>query len=359
MLSRIALFIVTTVMLLLAPEGAEAAAITVSTTADVVADDGLCSLREAITAANNNAASGSTVGECAAGTGTDTISLTAGTHTLALAGADENGNATGDLDIQGNVIISGAGSGNTIIDGGALDRVLDIISGSFVEIDGLAITNGITSSGGGILNSGTLVLTNSTITGNTADLSGGIYNSGSLTMTKSTVKGNTALTAGGIFNTGTLTLNNSTVSNNTSTGATTNTGPGGGIMNIATTTLVNSSVSGNTAGPGHTGGGIFNCVSACGATTTSLVLIGSTVTGNSAVLGGGIHNGTGGIATLANTIIANSVSGGDCAGSLTSLGHNLDSDGTCGLGATGDISDTDPLLGPLQDNGGPTDTHAL
>jgi hypothetical protein len=85
----------------------------------------------------------------------------------------------------------------------------------------------------------------------------------------------------------------------------------------------------------------------------------STLSGNFAASGGGIHNDTGGTATLKNTIIANSVSGGECAGSLVSLGNNLDSANTCGLGVAGDLSNTNPKLGPLQDNGGPTLTHAL
>jgi len=65
--------------------------------------------------------------------------------------------------------------------------------------------------------------------------------------------------------------------------------------------------------------------------------------------------------TLRNTIVANSIAGGDCSGdgAITSEGYNLDSDGTCGFTGEGDLSNTDPLLGPLQDNGGPTLTHAL
>ena len=66
----------------------------------------------------------------------------------------------------------------------------------------------------------------------------------------------------------------------------------------------------------------------------------------------------GGSLTLVNAIIANNT-GGDCLFAVSSLGHNLDSDGTCNLTATGDLSNTDPLLGPLQDNGGPTFTHTL
>jgi len=59
--------------------------------------------------------------------------------------------------------------------------------------------------------------------------------------------------------------------------------------------------------------------------------------------------------------VANQIMGDDCDGlSVTSLGHNLDSDGTCFTGAvTGDKPSTEPILGPLADNGGPTETHAL
>jgi CSLREA domain-containing protein len=69
---------------------AEAANIVVDTFADIVDDDGSCSLREAITSANTNTASGSTSGECAAGGSSDAISLGAGTYALALSGAGED-----------------------------------------------------------------------------------------------------------------------------------------------------------------------------------------------------------------------------------------------------------------------------
>ena len=74
--------------------------------------------------------------------------------------------------------------------------------------------------------------------------------------------------------------------------------------------------------------------------------------------GGGIVNA--GTAGLTNTIIANNLTGGDCGGiAPSSLGHNLDSDGTCSLSGPGDLSGVNPLLGPLQDNGGATFTIAL
>ena len=117
--------------------------------------------------------------------------------------------------------------------------------------------------------------------------------------------------------------------------------------------LNNSTVSGNFAS--NKGGGIYNRYQG-----NTVTLTNSTVSGNSASDGGGIYN-EGGTVTLVNTIVANNLAGGDCTGDgvVTSLGHNLDSDGSCDLAATGDLSNVDPLLGPLQDNGGLTFTHAL
>jgi CSLREA domain-containing protein len=87
-----------------------AAAITVNTTADELSTNGNCSLREAIQAANTDAA----VDACTAGSGDDVITLPAGTYTLLLTGAGENANATGDLDILNNLTIDGAGAASTI-----------------------------------------------------------------------------------------------------------------------------------------------------------------------------------------------------------------------------------------------------
>jgi CSLREA domain-containing protein len=281
-------------------------AITVTTIDDELNSDGDCSLREAIQAANTDAV----VDACPAGSGADTIDLPAGTYTLSIAGAGEDANLTGDLDVTADLTINGAGAATTIIQACAivppstsctgLDRVFHIdpsAAGVTAEISGLTIQNGSASFGGGISNGGTLTIDSSTVSGNSA----GAFGPG-----------------GGIFNGGTMTVNNSTVSGN---GA----GDGGGILNFGTATLTSSTVSGNTAPS----------------------------------TGGGISNFTGASATLKNTIVANSPSGGDCSGIITSDGHNLDSDGTCGLTGTGDLSNTNPLLGPLADNGGPTQTHAL
>ena len=348
--------------------------ITVNTTADELNADGDCSLREAIQAATTDSA----VDACPAGSSDDTITLPAGTYTLAIAGTGEDSNATGDLDITSGLTINGAGATTTIIDGGAIDRVLHFVS-STVEIDGVTITNGnIVSFGGGIANGGTLTLTNSTISGNIASVGGGIWNSGPLTLTDSAVNNNTCLAGGcGIFGTasGTITLVNTTVDGNvssnegggfwvkgtiniTSSVVSNNTAPswGGGIYNGGTMTLTNSTVSGNSSwNPQQgAGGGIF----VSGASNATLTLNNSTVSNNSAAVdGGGIWNG--GSTTLTNTIIANSPSGNDCSGTATSLGNNLDSDNSCNLTEPTDLPNTDPLLGPLQANGGPTFTHAL
>jgi len=375
------------VALLFLSEGqpVDAATITVNTTDDELNADGDCSLREAIQAANTDAA----VDTCPAGSGADTITLLAGTYTLSIAGAGEDANATGDLDITGDLTITGAGAATTIIDGAHLDRVLQVV-GVTVQISGVTIRNGSSDGyGGGICNYGTLILNSSTISGNVAARGGGIYNAGMLTLNTSSVNGNTAAAniGGGIFNEGgtlilnsssvsgntnggivhfggTLTLNSSTVSGNTNfrgiqiiqgTATLTNStvsgntinGSSAGISNGGTLTLTNSTVSGNSAR--DSGGGIGN--------GRTLTLNSSTVSGNSAGVGGGINNDSHATSTLKNTIVADNST--DCAGSITSAGHNLSSDGTCSFTAPGDLMNTDPVLAPLANNGGPTQTHAL
>jgi CSLREA domain-containing protein len=279
-----------------------AATITVNTTADELNNDGDCSLREAIQAANTNAA----VDACTAGdTSLDTINIPAGTYTLSIGGTDENNNATGDLDILtsgGNMDIVGAGAATTIIEScngtgcTGIDRVLDIALGVgtiTVNISGVTIRNGNTNSdGGGIRNYGTTNFTNSIISGNKAlGNGGGIYNktsSSPLTITNSTVSGNTtSLAGGGIYNnpgSSALTITNSTVSGNTTSG---NNG-GGGIYNTgssSTLTITNSTLSDNHA-PSGSGGGIN--VYAGTAIITNSTVLGNTAASNAS--GGGICN---------------------------------------------------------------------
>ncbi|MBI1881214.1 MAG: right-handed parallel beta-helix repeat-containing protein [Chloroflexi bacterium] len=413
-----------------------------------------CSLREAIIAAN---ASGDP----------DTITLMAGTYIMTIGGTGEDAAATGDLDIITPVTIMGADPGQTIIDGGGLDRVFDIRNGT-VTISGVTIRNGTgVVFGGGILNGANLTLINNTVSNNVADSGGGIaiLGGGILTMTNSTVSTNTSngngggianfndmtLTSstirnnlanpgsgGGIFNSGgVLTMTNSTVYSNTASldgggienlsssiltlvNSTITNNTGGGITNSGSDLMVtNSTISNNMAGFGsginnsssvviltnstvrnNTGDGIFNASGSDLLVTNStisnntgdgitnsasdLTVTNSTISSNTSSSGGGITNFSSGVVTvtnstissntysilgsgidnfsgvvqLKNTIVANNATD-DCRGTITSNGHNLDRDGTCNLNSTGDLADTNPVLGPLKNNGGNTETHAL
>ncbi len=188
----------------------------------------------------------------------------------------------------------------------------------------------------------------STISGNGAAFGGGIWNypSGTLTVTDSTISDNTVGNdGGGIYNTATATL---TVTNSTISGNTAGSGPGGGIENAGTLTVTNSTISGNTTT--NNGGGISN--------TGTLTVTDSTLSGNTAGLNG---DGISGAVMLTGSILDNAAA--NVAGPLTSGGHNLFSDDPSetdnAVLISTDLVDTDPLLGPLADNGGPTQTMAL
>lgn len=336
--------------------------ITVNTLSDAsTSGDGLCSLREAIN--NANSLSETTGGDCAAGTGTDTIVFN-------LSGQITLGNVLPAIANTSPQTLTIDGSGQNItVDGGNTYQVLMVNSGATLNLNRLTIAHGYCSlnacmsgyqyrGGAGIMNSGTLTVTNSTISGNTAfqTVGGGIENVGTLTVTNSTLSGNYANNGGGIYNAGALTISNSTLSNNSAyTSA--------GILNAFATTASASNItlSGNSATT--TGGGIFNYHSA-------FAIINSTFSGNSATNGGAIYDegsGGGGLeVAVTNTIFANSTSGSCYGGSVTDGGYNLSDDHTCGFTGTGANGDTlgdgvNPLLDPsgLQNNGGPTQTIAL
>jgi predicted outer membrane repeat protein len=199
-------------------------------------------------------------------------------------------------------------------------------------------------------------ITDCTISGNS--YYGGIHAEGApnLTVSNSTISGNSANAGfpagdrgGGIYGAARVSVENSTISGNS---AATN---GGGIYGVATE-IVNSTISGNSAGT--SGGGIYEFAE-------SLHVTNSTITGNSAPSGGGIYSGIFGddVVEISNTILNAGALGENIfsdGGTVTSLGYNLSSDDGGGyLTGPGDQINTDPLLGPLQDNGGPTFTHAL
>ncbi|MEE9597348.1 MAG: choice-of-anchor Q domain-containing protein, partial [Acidiferrobacterales bacterium] len=274
------------------------------------------SLRACIIWANGNA-------------GADTLTLPAGTYTLTIPGAGEDAAATGDLDITDDLVITGNGAATTIIDGNGIDRVFEILSATATFSD-ITIQNGSALNGGGMALSGTatVTLTDVAVTNNNSSGNGAgidVPAGTTLNATGTTISGNTAV------------------------------GDGGGAAMAGTLTLTNVTVSGNTAARG----GGLDCAGPC--TLTNVTVTANTGPGD----GGGVRQRTGaGSITFLNTIVANNISAGagDCdgnPGNLFSLGNNLDSDNTCDFTAPGDLPGTIPLLGPLQDNGGPTFTHEL
>jgi uncharacterized repeat protein (TIGR01451 family) len=213
---------------------------------------------------------------------------------------------------------------------------------SAAMVTGTTFTNNLL----GIVNFGTLTLNNSTVGGNT---SGGINNFGILTLNNTTVSGNAGPGVGGISNRGTMTMTNSTVSGNTGDG---------GIGNYfgGTVTLNNSTVSGNTSSV--SGGGITN------GDGGTLTLNNSTVSGNQGYFSGGVMNFS--TTVLQNTILAGNTgnptsTSPDCSGTINSSGYNLigNTAGCTFNATTGDLLNVNPKLDPLQNNGGPTPTHAL
>ena len=265
-----------------------AATIIVNTTTDVVSDDGLCSLREAITSANTGTSSGATGGECAAGSGDDTLTLPLGTYTLAISGASEDNNANGDVDVLANISFAGAGIGNTTINGGAIERVFDVRSGASASFAGLTVTNGTLSQGGGIrISNGILIISNSSISGNNSTSNGGGItgsNNSTLTISNTIIANNTAGgDGGGIWlccNVITVNITDSVISNNQAdveAGAFYHCCGSGSTISITDSTL--SGNSGNA-------GAIYTC---CGAETFNI--FGTAITGNTSVFeGGGINN---------------------------------------------------------------------
>jgi len=371
---------------------------------------GNCSLRAAIQEAN-------------ALSGADVIDLPVGTYALTLPSAlpdisgdlTINGAGSDSTIIDGgeqyrvfsipyhsplyqvvisSVTITGGSVLNSDMGGGIYSRGALTITDSLIDSN----MTGVSGAGGGITNfDGILTITNSKVSNNSTGLpwaqnsgiGGGIYNKGTLTITNSTISGNFSHRGGGIFHgPGTLSIINSTISSNYSTQIPqVGDGNGGGIFaNNGSVDINGSTINNNKAYDGSccflSASGIYNG-------NATMTITNSTISGNGGIntpLTGGIANaggtltissstisnnndasggGTGGIkqesgtVSLFNTIVANQAGGADCSGTITSIGYNLDSDGTCGLPEDTDISAGFVKLGPLSDNGGPTWTHEL
>ena len=303
----------------------------------------------------------------------DTIIIPPGTIVLAGA-ANDNANASGDLDVTKDLTIIGAGAELTIIDGAGRDRIFHVLSGQTAAISGLTMRNGFIDphdpslfepSGGGLLSRGNVTLADVIVAENTAQGGGGIANftPGVMSISGATIRDNfsSGITAngGGISNFGTMTIDSSTISGNTISppGGSTQ---GAGIINVDTMSITNSTVSGNFT-EGGLGAGIYQTPFA-----NILRLTNVTVAQNRTLhLGGGLMS-VGGKVVMANTILSDNEDGfgspgRDCSGSIDSLGHNLVFQSDCSFAGvtTGNIIGRRAGLQPLRDNGGPTLTHAL
>ena len=391
-----------------------------------------CSLAEAIVNANNDAA---IYGDCLAGSGADTITLSGNTYSYTTATSSDSKTALpeilSDITIEGGgatiertpdtfdfriLKVSGANGkltlNDAIINGG--NSADESGGGIFVDSNNIALINDSTiqnnntayfGGGGGIFsNSGsTLTLNNSTISGNSATTpdpndflvaggilagndttlslmnthvdgnfadyaGGGIVTSGVMTLTKSTISNNFATSSGGamvIVNSATVAITDSTISNNSTVGFC------GGINSGGDVTLLNSTVSNNTA---EFAGGV--CIG-----LGSFTVQNSTISGNSAsIIAGGIYDDGDGVVTITRSIVSGNFAATAAEiysrGTITSDTNLLGQSDFTNLlafeGFTPSMSDltatsdgttptalSDILETTLADNGGPTFTHAL
>jgi predicted outer membrane repeat protein len=325
------------------------------------------------------------VGDGGRGGGVFTGSATVTASTLSGNSAFLGGGALFAADSL--TLTNSALSGNRAFDdfalGGGLEASTVVMTGSTVRSNAAASGGGIyatsvnltntavsgnaaTADGGGIFASAAATLTNSAVTANASRTSGGGIVASEITLKGCTVSDNTTLfSGGGIYASTKATLAASTVSDNFA-------GEDGGGIAAHTVSLTNTTVSGNSAGVGNgvadsgQGGGI----SAQHGTILNCTIVENFATGSG---GGLVGFATADFIHLKNTIIAgNSVqglrTGVDVSGTFVSEGHNLigvvDPRFPTGFGVAGDRLGTldaplDPRLGPLQNNGGPTQTHAL
>jgi parallel beta-helix repeat protein/predicted outer membrane repeat protein len=332
------------------------------------------SLREALTLANSS--SGADTINFAQSLSGQTISLTLGelviTDSLTLTGLGANnlslsGNSTGgngggiSNDLSTTSVSNSNFSGNRATNnGGGISSNLSTTTVNNSNLSG----NSATNNGGGIYSDlSTTTVSNSNLSGNSATNNGGgiaSTNSSSTTLSNSSLTQNTAGNNGGGFSNSDssfVRLNNNTLNDN-SAGLN-----GGGLANESSATAIVSQNAFSHNMAANSGGGIY-------AENSDTRLSNSTVTLNWAASG----NGTGlfkevGTFTATSTIVANNESNLDIGGSaFSSGGNNLIGNGSGASGFTngvnGDLVGTaaipiDPLLGSLQNNGGPTLTHAL
>ena len=239
-----------------------------------------CSLRDAVHAANAMPES-------------SLIHLPANVYSLTLAGPNENGGKTGDLDITGQLTVEGAGDSSTILDGQGKDRLFHVLPSGRLTLKGVTVRNG--SAVSSIFNCG-----------------GAILNAGELSLMNTSVQNSSAASGGGICNQGVLTIDHGNISSNTATS-----GNGGGIEQAGpSANVVNSVIKGNRA---LKGGGIdfSGEMISCAKTEISR----NTATEQ----GGGIWAGNSAKFGITDTTIAQNEApvGNDCVGFIQAMGQYL------------------------------------
>ncbi len=342
-----------------------------------------CALIDAIIAANSDTAQSG----CAAGSGADTIVLPPGRTKILKGIIDNTYGATGLPLVTTDITIEGNGSIIKRDDAAPKFRIFAVGATGKLSLKNVKVTGGVadgedaSGSGGGIfVSDGTASLINSTITGNSARRGGGVYNTdmvpgdlayGTLELNNTTISRNSAEFGGGVHGNGLTRANNCTVSKNTASSS------GGGFYNAAggtydagRVTITNCTISGNSAAEG---GGIFNSLRGF------IGLDHATISDNRAETGGGISNVSRATVDLRHSLVSGNKAASaremynfpgnyyDAPGTVISDNFNLfGHGGNAGVenftpGAT-DIVPATPLaqiLKTLQDNGGPTRTHAL
>ena len=358
------------------------------------APPGTCTLRAAVMQANRIPGAGAI------------IQLAAGTYKLSIPASIADGEENGDLNLNvpagyspGPTTIVGKGQGITVIDGLGLDRIF--FNERIVGIYDVSLVNGFAGGGDGgcILNIASLTLVDSTIfnceatqyaghfgfgggisgdvasimnligvtiEGNHAHSGGGIYEAGYLTLTRSSLIGNIVDGFGGglLTTEHVATIDRSTISGNSADS-------GGGIWASLTTYVGNSTISGNFAK--KDGGGFYNSGNGNSNVYSSTIAFNQAdADGVNDGQGGGVFIVAGSTFNLRNSVVAGNTRSyatnfDDCSGGmLGSYGRNKFFNfniGGCAVtqGLPGDYSSINSLyeMGPLQDNGGPTWTHAL
>lgn len=365
------------VLVLAAPLGAAAAVFTVTRPDDPASPPACapedCSLRAAFAAA-------------AASPGRDTISVPAGTFTLAQGPLPlvTEGLALRGAGATATTITGGVATGGTaplragvLTANGASVLVADLtLSGNRATVDAPGVDTLQIGAGAIAVNAGRLTLVDVIVAGNelaasaTVGAGGVAAANAAVSVQRTNLSGNTASVggqtiAGGLAlggAAGTLLLVDSTVAGNLATSPASLALAGGVALNLSLGELENATISGNRAAPaaaaGLVGGGL---VSSAGALTAAHVTLALNVAEGADADGGNLAVGGTADRSLANSLVAggSSPSGGNCGGTVESLGGNVEDRAECGFTGNRDRSSVDTGLAPLAANGGATPTHGL